>query len=308
MAEPLRLGIIGAGRVFERLYLPALQAASSPFALVAIADPRHTNASPALVGGARLHESAAAMLASERLDAVAVLTPPALHAEHVEEALRAGLPVLVEKPVTTSADEIETWLEYRAATLVTPALPRRYWQRYRDLRNGNVGLTLRLRLETDPSSWSSLGSPHQTDPAHDLFPHLLDLARWIIGAELTAVAASAPPGEASAELTFTDGTSAQIVAAHGELYLEQAWLGDRAIPIGPPGRLASLARRLRGLPDNDSQGVDRLLRAWAATLRGRKARNLPALADGWATVAMLEAWDRSADSGGTPEQVAPFPG
>lgn len=45
------------------------------------------------------------MLASEDIDLIDIVTPEALHGLHAELALRAGKPVIIEKPFTTSAED-----------------------------------------------------------------------------------------------------------------------------------------------------------------------------------------------------------
>jgi predicted dehydrogenase len=45
------------------------------------------------------------MLTSSKIDGVIVATPPSTHAEMVEGAIRAGIPCMVEKPLTTDLEE-----------------------------------------------------------------------------------------------------------------------------------------------------------------------------------------------------------
>jgi predicted dehydrogenase len=103
--EPvLRLGVIGAGDVVRRFYLPAL-ADHPALRLVALASPGggSARALAAQHGVPVACDGAAALLARADIDAVAVCTPPHTHRRIVGAALRGGKHVLVEKPVTTSA-------------------------------------------------------------------------------------------------------------------------------------------------------------------------------------------------------------
>ena len=80
MNRPTRLGVFGAGQVYRQLYAPAL-AARPEFRVVGSADP---------VAPARFRRPED-LLAAAEVDGVIVLSPPALHAEHVGLALaRAG--------------------------------------------------------------------------------------------------------------------------------------------------------------------------------------------------------------------------
>src|SRR4051812_34714080 len=97
---PLRLGVIGCGRGFERVHLPAISRIPE-ISLAAACDTdhhrlewgKHRAAPPALFG------NPGELLGYQGLEAVLVLTPPPSHALNVIEALQAGLHVLVEKPM-----------------------------------------------------------------------------------------------------------------------------------------------------------------------------------------------------------------
>ena len=108
----MRVGLVGVGR-FGRRYLQTL-AGLPELSLVAV-----TSGNPAtaalLPPGCALHSDWRAMLQTPDLDGVLVVTPPDSHAEIVATAIRQGLAVLVEKPLTLDLAEAEALL----------ALPRR---------------------------------------------------------------------------------------------------------------------------------------------------------------------------------------
>ncbi|MBF0307602.1 MAG: NAD-dependent epimerase/dehydratase family protein, partial [Alphaproteobacteria bacterium] len=64
-----------------------------------------------------VHGDVAAALAAGGIDAVHVLAPPPLHAELALPFLRAGLPVLVEKPMAATAAECDALVEAGGARL-----------------------------------------------------------------------------------------------------------------------------------------------------------------------------------------------
>ena len=101
---PLKLGLIGAGDVVRRFYLPAL-AGGAAFEAHAIASPGGRSARDLAAAHAIpvVCDGADALLGRAEVDAVAVCTPPDTHRRIVTAALRRGKHVLVEKPVTTGA-------------------------------------------------------------------------------------------------------------------------------------------------------------------------------------------------------------
>ncbi|MGR3701062.1 MAG: NAD-dependent epimerase/dehydratase family protein [Paracoccaceae bacterium] len=106
-----RVGIIGAGYI-ATWHCDAIKA--TPGAqLVAVCDQSKGAAEDlAHAHGVQAFGSVDEMIAAGICDAVHILTPPSSHRDLTLQALRAGLHVLVEKPVALSGDEAE---EMRAA-------------------------------------------------------------------------------------------------------------------------------------------------------------------------------------------------
>lgn len=99
--RPVRLAILGAGLIGKR---HAEHVASQPSAeLLAIVDPSPVGAEVAARHGARCFPSLSALLTSERPDGVIIATPNQMHVANGLEAVAAGLPALVEKPI---ADDV----------------------------------------------------------------------------------------------------------------------------------------------------------------------------------------------------------
>jgi predicted dehydrogenase len=103
-SRKVRCGVIGAGWWGTYAHIPALL--------------EHPNAELLAIQGLELDEarkvakdfgipraytSPEKLLSEEQLDAIVVASPPNLHHEHAREALRKGLHVLVEKPMTLTA-------------------------------------------------------------------------------------------------------------------------------------------------------------------------------------------------------------
>lgn len=103
MSSALRVGIVGCGNVSLNFHVPAYQAASDRYRVVALADPSADRlaAGRAVTGlSARdVYVDIADMLDRSDVDVVDVCTPQHLHRDAVVQALAAGKHVLCEKPI-----------------------------------------------------------------------------------------------------------------------------------------------------------------------------------------------------------------
>ncbi len=140
---PLRLGLVGIGKIACDQHIPALRA-DDRFQLVACASRN------AKVDGVANFPDIAAMLAGvPDLDCISICTPPQAHFEAALNALRAGKHVMLEKPpaattrqIALLADEaarrgrtlFQTW-HSRFAASVDAA---REWLRTRRLTRGKI--------------------------------------------------------------------------------------------------------------------------------------------------------------------------
>lgn len=101
MTAPLRIGIVGFGKIARDQHVPAIAAAEG-VELVAAADPRAKAAQVAS------YPDLDAMLAAEPdLDAVAMCQPPQFRYEAARRALAAGKHVLLEKPPGATVSQVE---------------------------------------------------------------------------------------------------------------------------------------------------------------------------------------------------------
>jgi predicted dehydrogenase len=104
----LRAGIIGTGGI-AHAHAEAIRSLGGEIELVAVADVdrRRAEEFAARYGVASAHTDSAEMLDSAGLDIVHVCTPPRTHAPLAIQAMRAGVPVLVEKPTVLSLGELD---------------------------------------------------------------------------------------------------------------------------------------------------------------------------------------------------------
>lgn len=98
--KPVRIALIGAGKIARDQHVPALTA-DARFAMVAAADP-----AGALEGVPTFPSLAALLTDGPRVDAVSVCTPPRGRAAIVAEAIAAGLHVMIEKPPAATLSEV----------------------------------------------------------------------------------------------------------------------------------------------------------------------------------------------------------
>jgi predicted dehydrogenase len=96
-ARPVRLAVMGAGLIGRR-HIQHIRAEPGT-ELVAVVDPTEAGREAAAENGVPWHASFRDMLAAERADGVIVATPNQVHVENGLEAVAAGIPVLVEKPI-----------------------------------------------------------------------------------------------------------------------------------------------------------------------------------------------------------------
>jgi predicted dehydrogenase len=104
---PIRIGIVGLGKIARDQHVPAIEA-NPRFTLAATVN----RAAPASAVNFTSYAELLAM--AERLDAVAITTPPGPRYAIARDCIEAGLHVLLEKPPTATLAEIDD-LRDRAA-------------------------------------------------------------------------------------------------------------------------------------------------------------------------------------------------
>jgi predicted dehydrogenase len=123
MAEA-RIGIVGAGWWATQVYIPAIL--RNPQARLVAINRRDTEALARILTaypGPRGHTDVAAMLEAEALDGVIIASPHGLHYNHAAAAINAGCHVLIDKPMTTSAETARDLVAQAARAGVAIAIP-----------------------------------------------------------------------------------------------------------------------------------------------------------------------------------------
>lgn len=115
--KDLRIGIMGFGLRANLAQYAHQPGAGSRVVLVADVQARGRADAVERIPGVEVVAEVDALLARrDELDAVLVLTPDHLHAEHATRALELGLPTFVEKPIATTLEDADRMLAAAART------------------------------------------------------------------------------------------------------------------------------------------------------------------------------------------------
>jgi predicted dehydrogenase len=225
--QPLRYGVVGYGRVFERFHLPCLQ--RPEIELVAICDldlaraaqiPPGPSVAQNLLVTADLDE----FIGAGRLDAISVCTPNDAHLAPVAAALDAGAAVLCEKPLAANLADARG-IAGRAAAAKRPFgvnLPYRFHPLLPEFAVATqTAHSVTLTMNTPGHRFWRPCSAWYDDPVRagggallDLAPHVLDLLGVLLGPpRVTSCVVDRPRGlETRAELTldFGDGRDVRM--------------------------------------------------------------------------------------------------
>jgi predicted dehydrogenase len=106
MSNPVRVGILGTGRIAVDAHIHAIREAGGIVAALADIAPGRAQRFARSLGVPLSFESSADMIQSGAIDAMDICTPPASHCAEVMAALAAGLPVYLEKPPAMNQAEM----------------------------------------------------------------------------------------------------------------------------------------------------------------------------------------------------------
>ncbi len=213
-------------------------------------------------------DSLGALLASGACDAVILATPDGLHAEQVVAAARAGLHVLVEKPLGLSLAEgrAATEAARAAGTALMVGYHLRHHAGHRALRDAiptRVGEARHVYVRwawPDPKTdgWRARGDHARFFAMAALGTHAVDLCLWLVDQPVRAVTGALVlegPTDRAAEvtLTFEGGAIGHVSVSVRERAT------SRLIVSGPLGELectgslgargdGELGARARGVP------------------------------------------------------------
>ena len=104
-----RIAVAGAG-IIGLAHIEVTQK-SPTCTLTAIVDPAPASVATAARAGVPLYQSLDELFAKDRPDGVILATPNKLHLEHALKCIEAGVPMLLEKPITPTVREAEALIQ-----------------------------------------------------------------------------------------------------------------------------------------------------------------------------------------------------
>lgn len=173
-----------------------------------------------------------------RIDLVSIATPDFAHADPALRMLEAGKHVLVEKPMATMVAECERMIAARdrAGVKLMVNFHNRWYPPIAHAKKvidaNEIGqpivcygrLSDQIVVATEWLSWAG-----QSGPEWFLFPHLIDLLRWLLGQEVRRVSAVGRKGLLESQgVDCYDAVQAQLVFDDAVGTIESSWVLPRA--------------------------------------------------------------------------------
>lgn len=231
--QPLRWGLVGPGKIAGRFAGALATRADARLHAVVGRTAERTRAF-AERWGAQVHGSVEALLADPAVDAIYIATPHNEHAGAAAAALRAGKPVLCEKPLAATVAQAEALvaLARERRVFLMEALWTRYLPALRQaeswLLEGHIGRVLAIQ--------SSFGFNCAYDPQHrnfnpalaggallDIGIYNLSLSQWVMALQgvhdvpaMQSRGVLAPTGteqRCAVQMHYANGTLSQFTCA-----------------------------------------------------------------------------------------------
>ncbi|HMP76704.1 MAG TPA: Gfo/Idh/MocA family oxidoreductase [Kiritimatiellia bacterium] len=237
-SRPVRIGIVGLGNM-GAAHARVLREGGVPggeLAAVCDVDPARLKAHQ----GVACFEKHQALIVSGRIDALLIATPHYSHTTIGIEALKAGLHVLVEKPISVHKADCQRLIAaHRRKRQVFAAMFNQrtdpYYLKVRELvRGGELGAIRRINwIITDwfrphvyyaSGGWRATWAGEGGGVLLNQCPHNLDLFQWIFGmpsqvrgfCQLGRYHDIEVEDDVTAHFTYPDGTTAVFITSTGE--------------------------------------------------------------------------------------------
>jgi predicted dehydrogenase len=191
--DEVRWGIIGCGDVCEVKSGPAFnKVPNSKLVAVMRRDEAKAADFARRHNVPKFYSDASKLINDQEVNAIYVATPPSTHAQYMEQALEAGKPVYVEKPVTLNSSICEEMIATKNEHdgFVSVAHYRRELPLFRKVKDviesGEIGRVTLIGITTRQPKTTRIDWRLEPDvsgggPFHDLSPHQLDIMYWLFG-------------------------------------------------------------------------------------------------------------------------------
>ncbi len=193
--EPVRLGLLGAGRIGKT---HARSIADSDGArLVAVADPDEAAVAAVVQATGTRAASVEEVLGDSAIEGVLIATPTDLHAELIERAAAAGKAIFCEKPIDLDLSRARRSVAAadRCGVPLMIGFNRRFDPSFRRLRDeidrGRIGAVELVQITSrDPAPPPLEYVRRSGGLFRDMMIHDLDMARFLVGEAIVEVTAS----------------------------------------------------------------------------------------------------------------------
>lgn len=194
----VRIGLIGAGRMGSTLaYHLAFSVETADFVALADAIPENAQAVAAACRVPDVYTDYHDMLARDDIDAVVIVTPTNAHTEVIRAAAAAGKHIFTEKPLALTlagCDEAIAAVEAAGVKMMVGFMRRfdpAYMAAKQKIDAGLIGNPVMFKaVGRDPwrTSLEYARRENSGGLIADMGIHDFDLARWLMGSEVTRVA------------------------------------------------------------------------------------------------------------------------
>ena len=229
----VRVGVIGVGMIGQD-HIRRITQVLTGGSVTAVNDVDAARAGQVAAGlpGAHIHDTAAALVADDNVDAILVASWGPAHEEQVLAAIAAGKPVFCEKPLAPSSAACQRIMDAETAAgrrLTQVGFMRRYDAGYRAMKaaldDGSLGPPLLMHCaHRNPSV-----PPYFTTEMSisDSAVHEIDIARWLFGEEITAAAVLRPRRSGQAPEGVQDPLILVLEMAGGALVDDELFVNAR---------------------------------------------------------------------------------
>jgi myo-inositol 2-dehydrogenase/D-chiro-inositol 1-dehydrogenase len=291
--------------------------------IAAVADPDTGRAKDAVAGidGVSVHTEVAAALDAPGVQAVLIASPGPAHEEALLAAFERGLPVLCEKPMVPDSAGALRVVDAEARLgrrLVQVGFMRRYDAEYQRLKSllASRRLGRPLMLHCTHRNVSSPPGFTSAMLVNSSVSHEIDVARWLLDQELTAVTVVRPRPSSGAPEGLLDPQFVLFETADGALVDVEVFVNSgfgyqvrcEAVCESGSARIGDehtmVVTTAGGAREEVAQdylvrfadAYDREVQAWVDATRAGRVTG-PSAWDGYAASAVAEAGVRALESG-----------